>query len=158
MNRYMQEKWSWIDGTHALRTGLLDRLSDADLAFNPGGQNVTLGALLRECGEIEHAYLESLKTFKTDFSYRNAEAGLDSSLAKISAWYQKLDDEMQAVVASFSDEDLKKSIDRGSGNTMPVDLQLDVYLQAVLIFFGKAAVYFRAMNKPLPPLFQEYIG
>ena len=43
MNRYMQEKWPWIEGTHGMRTQLLDILSDADLAFSPGGQNSTLG-------------------------------------------------------------------------------------------------------------------
>jgi hypothetical protein len=38
MNRYMQEKWPWIEGTHGMRSQLLDILSDADLAYSPGGQ------------------------------------------------------------------------------------------------------------------------
>ena len=46
----MQEKWPWIEGTHAMRAHLLDTLSDADLTFNPGGRNMTLGALVREIG------------------------------------------------------------------------------------------------------------
>src|SRR5439155_14015704 len=62
MNRYMQEKWPWIEGTHGMRSQLTDILSDADLAFNPGGQNMTLGMLLREIGEIEHSYIQSLQT------------------------------------------------------------------------------------------------
>jgi hypothetical protein len=41
---------------------------------------------------------------------------------------------------------------------MPVELQLDVYLQALLIFFGKATIYLKAMNKALPQYIQEYIG
>jgi hypothetical protein len=41
---------------------------------------------------------------------------------------------------------------------MPVELQLDVYLQALLIFLGKATIYLKAMNKPLPQPIQEYIG
>src|SRR5262245_31218869 len=108
MNRAMQMEWAWIEGTHGMRTQLLDSLSDADLAFNPGGQNTTLGALLREIGEIEHAYIESLKTLKLDFSYRNTEAGLDGSIAKLNAWYQTLDEDMKAIVSAFSDEDLSK--------------------------------------------------
>ena len=51
----------------------------------------------------------------------------------------------------------RRTIDRG-GFSMPVELQLDVYLQALLIFLGKATVYFKAMNKALPQNFQEYIG
>ena len=157
MNRYMQEKWPWIEGTHGMRSQLLDTISDADLAFNPGGQNITLGALCREIGEIEHSYIQSLKTFKQDWSYRNTEADLEGNVANLKVWYQTLDEEMKATVSAFSDEDLNKTVDR-SGFSAPVELQLDVYLQALLIFFGKATVYFKAMNKPLPQTIQEYIG
>src|ERR1051326_8199701 len=115
MSRFMEERWSWIEGTHAMRAAILDTLSDAELAFNPGGQNMTLGSLLREVGEIEYAYLQSLKTFKQDFSYRNTEAGLDGSVARLKAWYQTMDDDMKATLSAFSDEDMKKSITRGRG-------------------------------------------
>ncbi len=157
MNRYMQEKWPWIEGTHGMRSQLIDTLSDADLAFSPGGQNMTLGALLREMGDIEHSYIQSLQTFKQEWSYHNTEAGLESSLTQLKAWYQTLDDEMKATVSALSDEDLAKTVDRG-GYSMPVDMQLDVYLQALLIFFGKATIYLKAMNKPLPQHIQDYIG
>lgn len=157
MNRYMQEKWPWIEGTHAMRSQMLDTLSDADLPFSPGGQNMKLGALCRQMGEIEHSYVQSLKTFKQDWSYRNMEVDSESSVARLKAWFQTLDDELKITVSAFSDEDLMKSVDR-SGFTMPVELQLDVYLQALLIFFGKATIYLKAMNKPLPPQIQEYIG
>jgi len=157
MNSYMQEKWPWIEGTHALRTQLLDTLSDAELAFSPGGQNMTLGALCREMGETEHSYTQSLKTFKQDWSYRNMEAGLEGSVARLQAWFQTLDEEMKATASALSNEDLKKTVDRG-GYAMPVDMQLDVYLQALLIFFGKATIYLKAMNKALPQQVQDYIG
>ena len=157
MNRLMNEKWPWIEGSHGMRTQLLETLSDADLAFSPGGQNMTLGALCREMGEVEHSYIQSLQTFKQDWSYRNTEAGLDGSVARLNAWFQTLDEEMKAVVSALSDEDAKKIINR-NGYEMPVDMQLDVYLQALLIFFGKATIFLKAMNKPLSPQFQEYIG
>ena len=158
MNRYLQDKYSWIEGCHALRMGVLDALTDSDLDFCPGGQNMSLGALLRESGEIEHSYVESLKTFKQDWSYRNAEAGLETSVARLRAWYQMLDDALKAVVSAFSDEDLTKQVERSGSNLMPVEMQLDVYLQALLIFFGKASIYLKAMNKPLPEGMSEFIG
>ena len=34
---------------------------------------------------------------------------------------------------------------------MPVEMSLEVYIQAILIFLGKAVVYLKAMGKPLPP-------
>ena len=118
---------------------------------------MTLGDLSREMGEVEYSYIQSLKTFRQDWSYRNREAGLESSVARLNAWFQTLDDELKATVDDFSDEDLQKTIDRGGFST-PVELQLDVYLQALLIFLGKATVYFKAMNKALPQYFQESIG
>ena len=64
---------------------------------------------------------------------------------------------MQAAIAAFSDEDVNKQIDRG-GDAVSVEFQLDVYLQAVLIFLGKATIYLKAMNKAVPQSFQENIG
>jgi len=158
MNRYMQEKWAWIEGSHGMRTGILDALSDADLAFNPGGQNMTLGALIREMGEVEHSYIQSLKTFKQDWAYRNTDAGMATSIAKLKTWFEALDADLQAAASAFSDEDLAKTVERPGGYAMPVDMQLDVYLQALLIFFGKVTIFLKAMNKPLPEAVQEYIG
>jgi DinB family len=157
MNSYMPGDWLWIEGTHAMRSQLLDVLSDADLAFSPGGQNTTLGALCRELGEVEHSYTQSLKTFKQDWSYHNTEAHLESGVAQLRVWYQTLDDEMKTTVAALSDEDFKKTVDRG-GFELTVTRQLDVYLQALLIFFGKATVYLKLMNKPVPQQIQDYIG
>ena len=156
MNHMMNEKWSWIEAAHGMRSQMLDILSNADLAFHPGGQNITFGALCRQMGETEHSYIQSLKIFKQEWSYRNTEADVVSSVARLKAWFQTLDDEMQATITAFSDEDVKKTVERG-GYPVTVAFQLDVYLQAVLIFLGKATIYLKAMNKPLPQSFEEYI-
>ncbi len=156
MNQLMQEKWPWIDGSHKLRTQLLDLISDTDLAFSPGGQNMSLGALCRQMGDTEYAYVQSLKTFTQDWSYHNTEAGLESSMVQLKNWYQTLDEELQSTVSAFSEEDVTKTVNRG-GYPMPISLQLDIYLQALLIFFGKTTIYLKAMNKSLPKEIQEYI-
>jgi hypothetical protein len=156
MNSFMQEQWPTFEVGHAMRTELLDSLSDADLAFNPGGLSMTLGALFREMGEIEYSYIESLKTFKQDFKYRNTEPGMDTSVAKLKAWYQQLDGDMKATLEAFSDDDFKKTIDRGF--TRSVDLQMQIYLQNYFIFFGKATIYLKVMNRPLSEKFQSWFG
>lgn len=158
MSSYMDNKWSWIDGTHQLRDGLLDSLTDSDLAFNPGGKAMSLGALCREMGDVQHAYLQSIKTGKTDFSYRSTTAGIEGSVSQLKAWFKQMDDDMKATLSALSDADFQKMIDRASGYQMPLELQLDVYLQALLIFFGKATVYMRIMEKTIPPMIVEYIG
>ncbi len=112
-------------------------------------------------GEVEYSYIQSLTTLKQDWSYRNTEAGLASSVAQLNAWGQALDDEMKATVSALSDEDLAKTIERGSQGgafPAPIEMQLDIYLQALLIFFGKVAIYLKAMNKPLPEDIQACIG
>lgn len=157
MNRYFQEKWPWIEGTHGMRLQILDALTDEHLSFNPGGENLTLGALCRESGDVEFAYLQSLKTFTQDWSYHHDEPGIERSVAQLKAWYQKLDEEMKDAVEAMSDDDLMKIIDRG-GFSVPVDAQLDIYLQALLIFFGKVSVYAKMLGVEMTPTFKEYIG
>lgn len=157
MNRIMNEKWSWIEAAHGMRSQMFDILSDADLAFSPGGQTMTLGALCCQMGETEHSYIQSLKTLKQEWSYRHSEADVANHVARLKTWFQTLDDEMQTTITTWEDEDGKKMIDRG-GSPVTMEFQLDVYLQAILIFLGKATIYLKAMSKPLPPFFQEYIG
>ena len=156
MSNLMQEKWSWIEASQAMRAELLASLSDDELSFSPGGQNVTLGELFVEMGNVEHSYVQSLKTFEQDWSYHNTEAGLQNHVSQLKNWYQALDDEMKTTIGALSDEDTRKSVRRGEFS-MPVALQLDVYVQALLIFLGKASVYFKAMNKPLSRQMQEWI-
>src|SRR5581483_9918192 len=107
--------------------------------------------------ETEHAYIQSLKNLKHEWSYRNTEADMVNHVAHLKAWFQTLDDQMKAAIVAFSDEDEQKMVER-SGDAVPIEFQLDVYLQAVLIFLGKASIYLKAMNKSLPQSFQEYIG
>jgi len=158
VGKLMQEKWPWIDGTQKARNQMIAALSDADLAFTPGGLAMTLGALCREMGDVEYSYIQSLKTFTQDWSYHNAEADLESSVSKLIAWYETLDGEMEAAIAALPDEDAEKIVNRGPGFEVPVAMQLDIYLQALLIFFGKATIYLRAMGKPLSEDILGFIG
>ena len=158
MNRFMDEKWSWIEGSHGMRDEVLDLLTDAELAYTPGGDNLQLGELIRQMGEVEHSYLQGLKTFTQNWEYHNTDAGLESSVSGLAAWFQELDAELLAVVSAFTDDDLARVVLREeSGYTMQVEMVLDVYIQALLIFFGKAVVYLKAMEKPLPDSVKEWI-
>lgn len=153
----LDETWPWIEGAHGLRSQLFGMLSDADLAFSPGGQALTLGALSREISETEHAYAQSLTTLKHDWSYRQHGPDVTSEVARLDEWFHTLDDELRAALAALQGEDSEPMIDR-RGSPVTIKFQLDACLQAMLIFLGKATVYLRVMDKPLPPEFQEYIG
>jgi uncharacterized damage-inducible protein DinB len=155
----MQEMWPIFQEYQALRNELMRSLSDEDLSFHPGGENLTLGALCKELGEVQHAYVESFRTFRLDFAYRNEEPGLEESVDRLSAWFDGLDRELEAVVGALSNQDLEtRTIDRGGGFILPPRFQLEVYREALLIFYGKASVYLKAMGKPRTRHWQDWIA
>jgi len=148
----------YIEGCHMMRNGALERLSDADLQFSPGGDNLTLGELFKQVGEHEHSYTQSLITLQQDWSYRNDDPGLTTHLTQLQQWFDQLDGQMQEILNELDGDDLQKQVDRTGGSIRPIISQLDIYTQTMLIFLGKIVVYFRAMEKPLPPSIEEYIG
>jgi uncharacterized damage-inducible protein DinB len=156
MNNIMKKYYPTFELYQALREQLLDILSDEELDFQPGGDNSTLGFLCREIGEIEYSYIQSFKTFKQDFSYRNREAGLEGSVAQLGAWYEALDKELKTTIDGLSDKDLDRSIDRGGFSLRPL-AQLDVYKEALLIFYGKVSVYLKTMGKTRPEQWVDWI-
>lgn len=159
MNSFMSEQYPLFEMYQALRRQLLEILTDEDLKYSPGGENLTLGALCREIGETERCYIDSLISLQQDFSYRNEEPGLEKSVAKLSAWFGELDRELKSTVQSFTDEEMQNRIvDRGGGFELPVWVQIEVYKEALLIFYGKVSVYLKCMGKKRPPQWQDWIA
>jgi hypothetical protein len=139
----------------ALRDQLMDVLSDADLAFDLGGGTLTLGALCRQIGEVEQAYIESFRTFRRDFSYRYPEPAIEQDRGALIAWFRRLDDDLLTALEGLSAEDVSErriegaDFDPGAFAPLPT-VQLDIYREALLIFYGKASVYLRALGITLP--------
>jgi hypothetical protein len=157
-NSLVQHQFGVLKQTMALREEIVNLFSDADLAFHPGGDALTLGALCRENGEIQHAYIESFKTFKTDFSYRHPDPTIATSVARLKAWFAELDAELLKTLEALSEDDIQnKPIDRG-GWTFPVTIQFHVYREALLIFGGKISIYLQLLQKPTSKQWQEWIG
>ena len=158
MNSLIKEHYPIFQMYQALRDQLMEILNDDDLSYRLDG-NPALGTLCREIGEVQYAYIQSFKTYKLDFSYRNDEPGLEGSVQQLSAWYQALDRELKAVIEAFSEDDLtNQRIDRGDGFSPPVHIQLEIYKEALLIFCGKVSVYLKMMGKTLPEQWQHWIG
>lgn len=140
-----------------MRDAALSRLDDADLQFSPGGDNLTFGELLKKFGETQYSYLQSLRTLGHDWSYRNDTLGLSTSISGLRTWFKQLDNETKQVLKQLTQDDLKKQINRGNGVIRTVEEQLDIYIQALMIFFGKLVIYFKTMSKPLPESIEQYI-
>jgi hypothetical protein len=143
--------------TTALRTQMMDSLTDKDLAYQ-FPNNPTLGELCKSIGDVEQSYIDSFKTFKQDFSYKNDEPGLATSVERLKAWYKSLDEAMDAALAAIPDTDFQtKMVDRG-GWSLPLGAQFHTYREALLIFYGKANVYLKALGKSLTEQWQAWVG
>jgi hypothetical protein len=158
MNSLITDTYPTFRMYQVLRGQLLELLSDDDLRFTPGGENLSLGALCVEIGEVQHAYNQSFMDWRMDLSYRNPEPGLAESVSQLASWYKILDAELEAIISHLSEEDIKtRQIDRGGWSTTPL-IQLEVYKEALLIFYGKVSVYLKALGKPRPQQWREWIA
>ena len=158
MNAEIKQFWELNRMYSALRDELMASLSDDDLAFSPGGENPTLGALCRELGETQQAYVQSFKTFRVDFSYRANDDAYLASVAKLQTWYADLDQKLEAALETVTDEDVaNKTMDRG-GYEVPVHISLDILREAMLIFYGKVSVYLKAMGKERTEMWRDWVA
>jgi hypothetical protein len=158
MNSFMRENAAMLASLQELRPDLLSILADADLAYKLPGRNGTLGELCLEMGEVEQSYIDSFKNFKQDFSYRHPDKAVLTSVEKLKSWYDKLDRELQAVLEGLSDDDFQKTIDRGYNFTPSVVTNFHIYREALLIFYSKAHLYTKALNKNVPGKWRWWIG
>jgi hypothetical protein len=153
-----QRELQLLRDTTALRVQLLESLSDADLAFALPG-NPTFGVLIRDMGETEGAYIEAFKTLKHVWGIRPAEAGIETSVARLQAWFTGLDQELEAALTSIPEADFwTKQVDRGGGFLLPLGAAFHTYREAALIFYGKCVVYLHALDRPLNEQWQGWVG
>ena len=94
-------------------------------------------------------YIQSFKTFKQEWGYRESEPEAPTSVASLTAWYKQLDADLVEALSGLSEDDVhNKQIDRGHGFTPSVYVQFLIYHEAVLIFYAKASAYLKALEKP----------
>lgn len=157
MNSQLAEAHHVYRMTTDVRDLLLNTLSNEDLAFEIPG-NPMLGLLLAEHAGVVRSYIESFKTYRQDWSAVATDASLAVSIDTLKAAFKALDDELADVLETISDEDFKtKQIDRGGYSFSP-GAQLHTLREGLLIIMGKAMVYMRAMGKPVPQRFSDWIG
>ena len=158
MNSLVEQELPLRESQH-LRYYLLDLLTDDDLAYKLPGDNPTLGALCREIGELEYMYIQSFKTFKHDWSYQHPDPEVATRTERLRAWYRALDDEFDSILGAFSEDDLhNKLIDRARGFQPSLFVQFHIYREAVLMFYAKASVYLKALQKSVNEEWQLGIG
>ena len=152
---------TWFAQYQDLRTQLMGVLGDDDLAFRPGGATFTFGQLCREIGEIEYSYIEAIRTFRQGFEWRNPDLRSERSVAALSSWFADLDKDLKAAIEAVTDDDAanRRFIRADLPDFSPLlPQELDIYREALLIFYAKASIYLRAMGRELPGDWSAWIG
>ena len=158
MNSVVENEFPLRD-TQNLRYELLETLTADDLAYKLPGDNPTLGELCREMGDLEHSYIQSFTTRRHDWSAQHHGPGLATSVERLTAWYTRLDDEFETVVRAFSEEELHTThINRGHGVVVSAYVQFQIFREAVLMFYAKASVYLKALQKPVSDQWKAGVG
>ncbi len=158
-NAILREDYPIFALYQALRTSLLDAIGDEDLAFRLPGENLSLGDLCREIGRVEGAYIESFRTLRWSIPAAAGEADKARTVREMRGWFETLDEQLREAVAALTDEDLDTcTVDRGEGFRVPPRVQLQIYKEALLIFYGKASVYLKARQIEPSPQWQEWIA
>jgi hypothetical protein len=156
-NRLLTEFGVNLRALHRLQQDLLAQLDDGDLTLTLPGRNPSLGAMLREMGDWQRQYIESLKTFRHDFELHDAPADAETRVETLKRWYAQLEADFMATVEALTDEDLQRPVNRG-GWSPAVSLQFHLYREMMLIYYSHLDVYVRALDKTISEQWQEWIG
>ncbi len=146
-----------------LRRELTDVLTDEDLVFRPAPGAASLGELCREIGDIEHSYIDAFRTFRQDFGWRNPDRDVEHRVAALSTWYADLDRELHGALEALTDDDvanrriLRHDVDVDDFSPLP-EQELDIYREALLIFYAKVSIYLEIMGRELPGHWGPWIG
>lgn len=158
MNSIIENYYPLFEYYQALRAQLMEIISDDDLAFQPPGGSQTLGFLCKQVGEVQYSYIQSFKNFQQDWSYKNEDPELEASAAKLTSWYTDLDRDLRTAIEALSEDDIQtRTIDRGDGFSASPRAQLEIYKEALLIFYGKVSVYLKIRGIPLPEQWADWI-
>ena len=156
-NRMIEKQYPILKLYQTMRMGMFDVITDEDLAFAPPNCP-SLGELCVQVGEWEQSYIDSFRSFKQIFDYRQPDKEMANSTAKLKSWWEELDKELEETVTALSDEDIEtKVVDRGGWEASP-RWNLDLFKDCIVIFFSKAWVYLKIMEKPMPENWDNWIS
>ncbi|MCA9894258.1 MAG: hypothetical protein KC615_14810 [Anaerolineae bacterium] len=96
---------TYITGMHMMRDGALERLTDADLRFSPGGWNISLGELFRSLADTQAEYITSLETLVFEPTGSQV-PDTTVDLISLRAHFAQLDQQMLSKLRALTEDDL----------------------------------------------------
>lgn len=158
MGQFHEQYLRLLEAYQDLKDEFIAMVRDEDLQHTLPG-SPSLGELCKQMGETEQSYINSFNSpYKLNFEYKHADASVATRVGALAAWWANLDHEMKTILDAFTDEDLN-TVRVGRGNwPVPIQQNLDIYKEALLIFCGKAWVHLHALGKKMPEQWEEWIG
>lgn len=141
---------------HEMRAKLVGSLTEADLAYALPN-NPTLADQLADLLGIESSYAQSFASLEQDWTAYQRPAALPTPAAYLDAFDGSFAKLKGALSAYTPEQGKTVNIKRG-GWELSLVQQFDTYAQAMLIVFGKLDVYLKALAKPLPERWAEWVG
>ena len=156
MNNLYDEE---IRGHHSMRDHLLTVVSDADLAYKLPGQNPTLGEVLVELGNIQGVYTHSFDSLTLDWAHRQLPPPAPITIASLQSWFKAHDEAVNSALSRFTPDELQVDrIDRGHGFIASPFVQVQIYREAVYIFYGKFSVYLKGLERDAGEEWAAWVG
>ncbi len=158
MNAIMQDYYPLFEYYQALRSQLLAVLTDQDLGFQPEAVGPSLEELCLRIGQTQESYIHSFQNFQLDFSTGAQARPKRPGVQGLAEWFGELDTRLKQVIAALSDDELEnRLVDRGGGFMVSPRFQLEIYKEALLIFYGKTSVYLKVLNKSPGEQWEDWI-
>ena len=158
MNSLIEQHYPILKQALILRHEMLASLADGDLLFSLPN-NMTLGELCCQQGAIDQSYIEAFKTFNQNWDYHYPNTSVETNLSELRTWYNQLEEELEATISHLTEEQVQTQIiNRGSEFNFPISIVFHIYRESLLIFYAKASIYLRALNKPLSDQWLTWIG
>ncbi|MCU0476910.1 MAG: hypothetical protein MUC99_12530 [Anaerolineae bacterium] len=141
---------------HDMRAKLVGSLTEADLVYALPN-NPTLGEQLADFLGIEAFYAQSFASLEQDWKAYQRPAALQTPADYLTAFDGSFAKLKTALSAYRPDQGQAVTVKRGDWEPTLVQ-QFDTYAQAVLIVFGKLDIYIKALGKPLPERWADWVG
>ncbi len=79
----------------------------------------------------------------------------------MSEWFKELDNELKEAVNKLSEDEIESRTVECMGDYfkghLSIQRNMDLYREALLIFYGKASVYLKALGKSRPDQWLDWV-
>ena len=96
--------------TRSLTYDFLHCLKEEDLLYSPQLQFGTIGKHIRHLGDVQHCYVKALETGKADFSKKQMDISMETSVERLENHLREQDTYLYNELSKFNKDPIKEEI------------------------------------------------